>query len=283
MRVSVVIPTKNEENYIGNCLNYLSRQTYNDYEILVVDAHSTDNTVKIAEEYGAKIIFEEKGKGGYGYARNLGVERAKNKIICFLDADIYLIDKYSLERAVNSLNEYNVDGVFSKLTFPKTPLGIYLSRPFEQPTQIITKYTTRPPLCLDFSVWWKKTITNVLFDENFKVSAEDQDFYYRLFKISGSKVLYNSEIVVYHCIDTNIDFQVERAYKFGKGVRLLYDKYGIGDEGFKSPLYVFKAIVASVYSCVDCVRRIGLKALPILVYNYKLMMARRRGFIEGYE
>jgi len=81
MKVSVVIPTKNEEKNISTVLKELPSYIN---EIIVVDGHSTDNTVKIAKRYGAKIIYENVGKG---FALRKGMEAARGDIVIMMDAD----------------------------------------------------------------------------------------------------------------------------------------------------------------------------------------------------
>ena len=82
--VSVVIPAKNEQKYIINVFNGLKKQTYKNFEIIVVDGGSSDDTVKIAQRYSKVIIDRRKG---IGTARNTGSKIAKGKIIVFIDAD----------------------------------------------------------------------------------------------------------------------------------------------------------------------------------------------------
>jgi len=81
MKISVVIPTKNEEKNLPTVLKELPKYIS---EIIVVDGHSTDNTVKIAKRYGAKVLYENIGKG---YALRRGMEAARGDIIITMDAD----------------------------------------------------------------------------------------------------------------------------------------------------------------------------------------------------
>jgi glycosyltransferase involved in cell wall biosynthesis len=85
MLITVVVCAKNEEKYIEKCLKCLKRQTLKP-EIVVVDGHSSDRTVKIAEKYADKIVKEKKARG-ISYARNLGWKNAKGDIVAYCDAD----------------------------------------------------------------------------------------------------------------------------------------------------------------------------------------------------
>lgn len=279
--ISVIILTKNEEKNIGKCFDYLYKQTYSDFETIIVDGNSTDSTVEIAESYGMKIIKEDKDKGGFGYARNLGVKNTKGDLIVFLSADTFLIDERTFEKLLISYEKYGVDGVWCKLLFPKEPLGIYFSRVFEEPLKIMDKWDVRPPRTTCFLIINKNVFESVgLFDEDFKDGVEDQDFLYRLHK-SGRKLLYDPKVSVLHNTDCSIGIQMKKTYKEGKMLRKFYKKHEIDDRVFYSFFYQLKAILSSAYSCIDCIRRDGRMGIPIFLYNYQLMMESRRGFLDG--
>lgn len=86
MKFSFIIPAKNEEGYIGECLESIKKQKQKNYEIIVVDSYSNDNTAKIASRYGAKVVFEK--RKGPAAARNTGAEKAAGDILVFADADV---------------------------------------------------------------------------------------------------------------------------------------------------------------------------------------------------
>ncbi|MDB5160940.1 MAG: putative glycosyltransferase [Candidatus Saccharibacteria bacterium] len=85
LKVSVVIPCYNEESSIALCLQALQSQTIKPFEVIVVDNNCTDNTVKIAKEYGATVIKED--HQGIVWARNAGFNAASGSILAKLDAD----------------------------------------------------------------------------------------------------------------------------------------------------------------------------------------------------
>lgn len=104
---SIVIPTYNQSNFIKDSVNSVLSQTYKNFEILVMDDGSTDNTVKIVKEINdSRIIYEwNNNSGGPAKPRNLGISRAKGKWICFLDAD----DIWYKNKLMNFYNEINLD------------------------------------------------------------------------------------------------------------------------------------------------------------------------------
>ncbi|MCR5833295.1 MAG: glycosyltransferase [Selenomonadaceae bacterium] len=91
--ISVIIPMYNVEKYIGECLDSLLNQTFQNFEVVVVDDCSTDNSVAIAESYKPKfggrmkIASMEENSGFGGFPRNRGIELAHGEYISFLDSD----------------------------------------------------------------------------------------------------------------------------------------------------------------------------------------------------
>lgn len=86
--ISVVIPAFNEEKYLSFCLASLQKQTFKNYEIIVVDNNSTDKTAQIAKKFGAKIVKEK--KQGMIPARERGFRQARGELIARTDADSLL-------------------------------------------------------------------------------------------------------------------------------------------------------------------------------------------------
>ena len=85
-KVSVVIPAYNAEETIKQCIESVLKQTYKNIEIIVSDDGSSDNTARIAEEIGSKIV-KSKNNLGAGNARNLGLKIASGEYIYFIDSD----------------------------------------------------------------------------------------------------------------------------------------------------------------------------------------------------
>ena len=85
--VSVVIPAYNQAIYLANAVESVLRQTYNHFEIIVVDDGSTDNTHSVIEKYKEQILYIWQENQGLAGARNTGLRNASGSLICLLDAD----------------------------------------------------------------------------------------------------------------------------------------------------------------------------------------------------
>ena len=109
--VSIIIPVYNIEKYVEKCLNSLKRQTYDNFEAIIVDDGSSDDTrdicEKIAQDDKRFKIFHKKNEG-VSIARNFGLLKAEGVYICFVDGDDYVEPDY-LKILVRCLQKDDID------------------------------------------------------------------------------------------------------------------------------------------------------------------------------
>lgn len=109
--VSVIIPVYNVEKYLSKCLYTIENQTYKNYEVVLVDDGSTDNSGDMCDQYcythdNAKVIHQV--NQGLSAARNAGVKIAKGELVTFIDSDDYVSLDY-IEYLVRLIVKYNAD------------------------------------------------------------------------------------------------------------------------------------------------------------------------------
>lgn len=104
-KVSVIIPVYNSAKYIQTALESVFNQTYTNYEIIVIDDGSTDDTREQLKPYQDKIRYFYQENQGSAAARNLGIKLAKGELIAFLDADDYWLLPEKLEKQVSCFQE----------------------------------------------------------------------------------------------------------------------------------------------------------------------------------
>lgn len=129
-KISIVSPVYNGQKYISNFIKAIEKQTFKDFELLLVNDGSTDDTYQIAREAlkNAKFPYQiiNKENGGQSSARNLGIKKAKGDFIVFLDSDDTIQSKYlenlykvtisnNCEIAICDLNRVSEDRIFEEL------------------------------------------------------------------------------------------------------------------------------------------------------------------------
>jgi rSAM/selenodomain-associated transferase 2 len=135
MLFSVIIPTLNEEEYIGKQIKHI-RQLHKSTEIIVVDGGSTDRTMEIAKLYDAKVINSKKGRGTQQQA---GGKISVNKILIFLHADTWLpIDAF--HQIENSFKEQTRLIATFRISFFPSNLILQLVSFFSRFDTLITRY-----------------------------------------------------------------------------------------------------------------------------------------------
>lgn len=104
MKVSVIIPAFNAEKTIKKTIESVLKQSFKEFEVIIVNDGSTDDTKKILEEFKGKIKIIDSKHKGISAARNTGVRKAKGEIIAFLDSDV-TVEKDWLNKLVKPFEE----------------------------------------------------------------------------------------------------------------------------------------------------------------------------------
>ena len=98
-QISVIVPVYNVEKYLTQCIESILSQTYQEFELLLIDDGSEDNSGSICDHYSnidSRVHVFHKENGGVSSARNMGIEHAKGEWVCFVDSDDW-IDKDTFE------------------------------------------------------------------------------------------------------------------------------------------------------------------------------------------
>jgi glycosyltransferase involved in cell wall biosynthesis len=195
MKVSVILPVFNEEEYIAKCLTSLSNQQEPADEVIVVNNNSTDHTIEIAKRFGVRIVKES--KQGISYARNRGFNVAKFDILARIDADSILPTNW-IKKIKHNFSKYKIDA----LTGPV----IFFDFPFKTPAYAqmyleLFKYIQKgkdtligPNMAMTKKIW-KKIEKDVCMD-NAKVH-EDIDLAIHLVQAGGK--IRTDDTLIAHC------------------------------------------------------------------------------------
>lgn len=193
--LTIVIPVYNMEKYVEKCIRSVLSQSFADFELIVIDDGSKDNSCKVIEklaEEDTRIKLHVYPNGGVSVARNKGIELAQGTYLMFIDADDYISDKY-LENIISQVNKYKADiyiwGITKNLLSGKEKQiapslsGLYTQKDFL--TEFIEEqYSTHKGLYGYISNKLLRTeilfSNNIRFDESMKL-MEDYVFFLRYY------------------------------------------------------------------------------------------------------
>lgn len=189
--LTIVIPTKNEEQHLPILLESIKHQTLQPDEIIVSDAHSTDRTREIARTYGATVV-----DGGLpSVGRNKGAALATSDLIFFLDADVDLRDPQFLEKAVGEMLERDL-GLVTCDVFPLSDdyIDHFMHKAYNT---YVRAWGSLFPHAPGFCMLVRKELHDQLggFDESIPF-CEDMDYAQRFRKIGRFGFLKSTKIPV---------------------------------------------------------------------------------------
>lgn len=180
-KVSVIVPIYKAEKYLSHCVESILRQTYDDWELLLIDDGGPDRSGQICEEFAVKntkIRVFHKENGGVSSARNLGLDNANGEWVMFVDADDWL-EPQCIETCLRAAEEEHLDLVqFNYRMVDENEINLP-SKTNEVPAMESEKYIERG--CFNVCVWGALiassiiTVNNIRFAEEIKL-AEDQLF-----------------------------------------------------------------------------------------------------------
>jgi len=224
--ISVIIPTKNSGWILDKCLGSVTKQTYKNIEIVLVDCGSTDDTIKIAKKYGAKIY---KLYPNMCAQRNLGTRKAKGDYFIFLDSDIELSST-----VVEECVEKTKEGL-KVITFPEVIVG----EGFWHKCREIEALCYLGDDIVEAPRFYKKKIFFELggFDEKLN-GYGDWDLREKTI-VTGYKIGRIKSLTMHHEGKVDPIKRIRKKFNYGKKVNLYIKKYPRGS--FKSIPFLRKA------------------------------------------
>lgn len=181
--VSIITPNYNRAHLIGETIKSIKSQTYQNWELIIVDDGSSDNTFKVLEEFldDNRIRYVDRPLDrlpGGNAARNYGYEISKGEFVKWLDSDD-LLAPHSLEKQVNLMQQGDYDVVFSRSRFFKDIMkngefiwGEYWSQSFPKNDPFNNYLFGNIKFSTADGLWKKKFIGNHPYKENLKNSQE---------------------------------------------------------------------------------------------------------------
>jgi len=256
--VSIIVPTYNSAKTLRKGLESIKKQSYQDYEIMVIDNKSVDNTLKIAEEFGSQIIIN---KGGQSSAQNIGVLSSKGKYVLFLDSD-QTLEGGLLEECVNACEKEGVEVVKIREVFYGESFWGSCSA-FEKNCKIQSDETG-----IGVARFFLRghVIKAGLYDVDL-VWGQDREFYERM------KALHPKETWAKNCIfhlePSAVSKITAKYFRYGKSARLFYEKMKGRPKTYGSTSRNLSVVLREMFR--------GLQKSPLIVIGSLLIILIKGG------
>ena len=233
--ISVIIPVYNANKYLNECISSILNQSFKEFELILVDDGSKDNSLKICEEFAAvddRIIIIKKENGGVSSARNRGIEKARGHYVSFCDADdTYDIDYLEFLYRITLKKDYDIVMGADRMIYPNGKEIFHFNTGFKG------ELSSQKAIQLLFEgkigsgVWTKLIKRSFIIDKNLRFREDkkiNEDRFFVFEALLNTNKIYYHDIVKYnYYIRDNSATNISFDSKFYDEVILAYEMYDI--------------------------------------------------------
>jgi cellulose synthase/poly-beta-1,6-N-acetylglucosamine synthase-like glycosyltransferase len=247
VEVSVIVPVRNGEHLLPRCLEALRKQqpAGKDFEIIVVDDGSGDNTSQVAESAGARVLRQS--PQGPAAARNRGVEEARGAIVLFTDADCAPCPDW-MEKMLAPFEDVSIAGVKGAyISSQRSLTARFVQREYESKYQRMADFD-RIDFIDTYSAGFRREVFQKAggYDTSFETaSVEDQEFSFRLHRL-GISMVFVPEARVEHLHVSRFRGYVRKKFKIGYYKALLLRKH---PDRVKGDTHTPRSLTAQMVFC----------------------------------
>lgn len=290
MKISIIIPVYNSEQYLRACIDSVLEQSYTDFELLLINDGSSDASGKICDEYAlkdARVKAFHKENGGVSSARNLGLDHAKGEWVCFVDSDDFVSDVF-LKEIIQELYSSQCDILIQPLT--RVVGGEYhMEIMSHKNNKLQIEEFLKEFNVTIFGYVAGKAYRNMLLKSN-KIKfdqdmtfGEDCDFFINYLNCCETVFMSNKSNYFYRQItdsltrkELNFDKEYTVFLKINKSLQQLSRKYKINVEN--QIIYYTKRLILSIFQDheLNNVKRKRIDKISFLLNNHK------REFLNSY-
>lgn len=269
-KISVVIPVFNSSQSIGPCLEALSQSAYPNFEVIVVDDCSSDDSVEIIRQFPFRLIMLDRNSGP-GIARNTGARESTGDIIFFIDADC-VITPGTLSAVAESVSKHPgavIGGSYTPVAYDDTFFSTFQSAfiHFSETRSVSPDYVATHAMAIRRSDF----LASGGFRQNLLTRSsaiEDVEFSHRL-RGAGMRLVMNPDILVSHMFGFTIGRSLWNAYRKSK----YWTVYSIGNRD------LFKD---SGTASVDLKMNVAAVSAAVFALILSAMLASNAFFLTGF-
>ena len=246
MNLSIIIPTYNAQNYLPKLLDSLKKQTFKDFELIIIDSSSKDKTVEIAKKYTDKIIVIPQNDFDHGGTRAKAAQLAKGNVLVFLTQDALPYNEYTIDNiGTPFFKDPKIGAAYGRqIPYEDTNLFGKHLRLFNYPEKgYIYSYKDKEKkgiktafLSDSFAAYRKEVLEKIGWFKNGLIVGEDIYAGARILKL-GYKIVYISDAKVYHSHSYTVWQEFKRYFDIGvfhRSENWIIEEYGKAEgEGLK--------------------------------------------------
>jgi len=217
--ISIIVRTKNEEEWIRRCLIAIVNQDYEDIEIILVDNESSDRTLEVAKKFDCKILTILDKEFTYGKSLNMGIKESKGEFIVLISAHCIPLNNHWLNKLVENFEDKSVAGVYGRQeplpdSDPFDKRDLWTTFGVEKKIQLKDYFFHNANSMIRKSVW-----KEIPFDE--KINGLEDRCWAKKVISHNYKIVYEPEASVYHFHGIHQGKDEKRAERVAKIIELL--------------------------------------------------------------
>ena len=270
---TIILRTFNNDDIVGQTLKALSSQSYKDYELLVVDSGSTDNTLKIVSSYEHRLIKVKKEDYHPGIVLNNAVSKANTGLIVFLNSDTVMLHKNCLRTLINELKDEETSAVYARQVarpeanpWVRRDYEIAFPKDKDSPSWM---YYSLPLSGIKKAVWEKnKFYTEAWASEDTKMGVDLTE--------KGFKIKYLPNVIAMHSHNYTLKQIYNRRFVEGEADAYIFSKRSSVASMLKS--YVSSLINDSIYHLKSFeIKELFFSFLRRFIYQYAYYKGNKNG------
>ncbi len=222
-RTSIIIPTYNAQNHLLELFKKIQSQTIKNFEIIIVDSSSSDNTIVVAKKYTDNIVVIPQNEFDHGGTRAKAAQIAQAEILVFLTQDALPYDEYAIENIIKVFDDEKVGAAYGRqLSYPETNLFGKHLREFNYGENTYIRdindkkqYGLKTAFLSDsFAAYRKAALEEIGWFKDGLILGEDTYAGAKLL-LAGHKLAYAAEAKVYHSHSYTVFQEFKRYFDIG--------------------------------------------------------------------
>ena len=207
--ITIIVPVYNVEKYISRCIDSILKQSYDNFELILINDESKDSSLEVCQKYAKKdnrIIVINKKNGGASSARNAGLDIMRGKYVTFIDSDDYICKDY-----INNLYKSAIKGNYDIVQCDFNTVSkcnaevldvVFNNQDIVEIDKISALNKRKYKVCIWGKIYRASLFDNFRFRE--KIIYEDDDSYYYLVDKARRIALLNESLYYYYMSDNSV-------------------------------------------------------------------------------